>query len=269
MIKFLSLYLASFKISFRAQTMYRSTYFLGILGQWIGYGATFVTLYVLVSTFETLNGWTGNEVMVLYGLSLMSYAIAASIFWRSCSDLALRIRSGEFDSALTKPLHPFMQMLFRDGFNMGYVSHFTVALVIVVAALCKLEHSVSPTSIAFFVLNVLGASLVQSAALIAASAMSFFTVGENPVMDFLVYKVKDFTNYPITIFPRGIQFILTFILPFAFINFYPSAVLLGKAVPAGYPAFLPYLSFPVGAGLFVLSLLLWNWGLTHYKSTGS
>ena len=77
------------------------------------------------------------------------------------------------------------------------------------------------------------------------------------------------TNYPITIFPKAIQFILTFLLPFAFLNFYPASALLGKAIPQGYPAILPFLSPLVGALVFALSVLLWNWGLKHYKSTGS
>lgn len=116
---------------------------------------------------------------------------------------------------------------------------------------------------------VLGGSMVQAASLIASSTMSFFTVGSNPVMDFLLWDMKQFTNYPITIFPKGIQFILTFLLPFAFINFYPASALLGKSIPDGYPAVLPGLSPLVGLLVFILSILMWNRGLSHYKSTGS
>lgn len=268
-LRYLSLYGDCFKISFRAQTMYRSTYILGIIGQWIGYGATFLTLYILVSSFGTLDGWSGAEITAMYGMSILSYAIGAAFFWRSCNDLPGRIRSGEFDATLTKPLHPFVQMLFRDGFNMGYVSHFTVALCVLVYGLWQSGWQASLYSVAFLVLAVLGASLVQSAALIAGSATSFFMIGDNPVMSFLAYDVKSFTDYPITIFPRGIQFVLTFLLPFAFINFYPSSVLFGKSIPAGYPAVLPYLSPMVGVLLFLLSLWFWNRGLKNYQSTGS
>ena len=52
-------------------------------------------------------------------------------------------------------------------------------------------------------------------------------------------------------------------------NFYPASLLLGKPVPEGFPAVLPYLTPAVGALCFALSVLLWNWGLRHYKSTGS
>lgn len=267
--RYARLYWEFVKVSFRKQTMYRSTYFAGIVGQWIGYGATFATLYILISSFDFLDGWNGSEVMVLYGLSLMSYAIGASFFFNSSQDLAHRIRSGEFDASLTKPIHPFLHEVFSSGYNIGYVSHFTIALIIVALALSNLHYQISAVNILYMVLMVLGASLIQAGALIASSTMSFFTVGGNPVIDFLLFDVKEFTNYPITIFPRGIQFLLTFILPFAFLNFYPAALLLGKEIPAGYPSALPYLTPAMGLLVFTLAVLLWNWGLKHYKSTGS
>lgn len=258
-----------FKISVRTQLIYRGTFLAGVVGQWIGYGATFATLYILVSSFDLLGGWNGSEVMVLYGLSLMSYAIGASFFFNFARNLSMRIRSGEFDASLTKPLHPFLHEVFAGGWNIGYFSHFTVSLIIIILALTQLDYHMTPGRFFYLVLMVFGASLIQASSLIASSTMSFFTVGSNPVLDFLVYDVKEFTNYPITVFPKGIQFILTFLLPFAFANFYPASALLGKTIPEGYPALLPYFSPVVGAVLFALSILLWNWGLKNYKSTGS
>ena len=184
MKKYLKLFGAFVRVAFRIQTAYRSTYFAGIVGQWLSYGATFATLVIVFA-------------------------------------------------------------LVRVGFPCTLLNLLRLVLV------------------------VLGAALIQAAALIASSVMSFFTVNENPVLDFLLFNMKKFTDYPITVYPRGIQFILTFILPFAFMNFYPASLLLGKAVPAGFPAVLPYLTPAVGALCFALSVVLWNWGLSHYKSTGS
>lgn len=119
------------------------------------------------------------------------------------------------------------------------------------------------------VFMIVGAVFVQAAALVASPVMSFFAVNENPILDFLLFRVKEFTNYSLTIYPKAIQFLLTYILPFAFINFYPVSFLLGKEVPEGFPAVLPYLTPVVGAICFALSVLLWNRGLRHYKSTES
>lgn len=263
------LFSSFFKVALRREMAYRGTFLAGIIGQWISYGATFLGIYIMVSSFDILGGWNGSEVLMLYGLSVMSYAIGASFFYNFSNGLTGRIRSGEFDASLTKPIHPFLHEVFSAGYNVGYISHFTVSLFVMVAALSSTDYDFTAQSLMFLILSVLGASLIQAAALIASSTMSFFTVGNNPIADFLLWDVKEFTNYPITVFPKGIQFVLTFILPFAFMNFYPAAALLGKPIPEGYPAILPYLSPLVGALVFALSILLWNWGLKNYKSTGS
>ncbi len=266
---FWRLFSSFFKVALRREMAYRGTFLAGIIGQWISYGATFLGIYIMVSSFDILGGWNGSEVLMLYGLSVMSYAIGASFFYNFSNGLAGRIRSGEFDASLTKPIHPFLHEVFSAGYNVGYISHFTVSLFVMVAALSSTDYDLTVQSLMFLILSVLGASLIQASALIASSVMSFFTVGNNPIADFLLWDVKEFTNYPITVFPKGIQFVLTFILPFAFMNFYPAAALLGKAIPEGYPAILPYLSPLVGTLVFALSILLWNWGLKNYKSTGS
>lgn len=247
---FWRLFSSFFKVALRREMAYRGTFLAGIVGQWVSYGATFLSIYIMVSSFNILGGWNGSEVLMLYGLSLMSYAIGASFFYNFSRGLAGRIRSGEFDASLTKPIHPFLHEVFSAGYNVGYISHFTVSLIIMAIALRSISFTPTVQRVLFLILGVLGASLI------AASTMSFFTVGNNPIADFLLWDMKEFTNYPITIFPKGIQFVLTFILPFAFMNFYPAAALLGKAIPEGYPAILPYLSPLVGALVFALSILL-------------
>ncbi len=268
MRRYIKLYGIFIRTTFRKQTMYRSTYFAGIVGQWLGYGATFATLFIMVSSFDGLKGWNADEILLLYGLATLSYSIGAAFFYTPATELGGKIRSGEFDGSLTRPLHPFVQEMF-GGFNSGYVSHFTLSLAIVLYALIKLGFRFDAAGVLRLLLMVMGAALVQAAGLIAASVMSFFTVNGNPVLDFLLFKIKKFTNYPITVFPYGIQFILTFLLPYAFINFYPASMLLGKTVPEGFPAVLPYLTPVVGMLCFALSVSLWCFGLRHYKSTGS
>lgn len=268
MRKYLKLYWKFTKVSVRKATMYRSTYIAGIVGQWLGYGVTFATLYIMVTSFDTLAGWNGSEVMLLYGFSLLAYAIGAAFFFTPSINLAGKVKSGEFDQSLTKPVHPFLHEMFQ-GFNAGYISHLTISIFVIAISIANLQFSISFINVAMLLFMLLGAVLIQAAVLIAAGALSFFTINENPMIDFLLFDVKSFVNYPITIFPRAVQFVLTFILPYAFINFYPAAALLGKEVPVGLPEVLAYLSPLMGILVFTLSILLWNWGLKHYKSTGS
>ncbi|NBJ90140.1 hypothetical protein D5270_11700 [Acutalibacter sp. 1XD8-36] len=256
-------------IAFKRETAYRATFLSGIIGQWISYGATFISLYILATNFGQVDGWNGSEIMVLYSMSLLSYSIGGIFLFNFSTGLSRRIRSGEFDDSLTKPIPPLAHAILSSGFNVCYISHISISIMVFVFSLISLNYSMSFVNCVFIIFAILSGAMIQAAAFIASSTMAFFTVGNNPLIDFIMYDVKEFTNYPLGIFPKGIQYILTFILPFAMMNFYPASTLLNKSLPEGFPTFLPYLSPIIGLIALSLSVFLWNWGLSHYKSTGS
>jgi ABC-2 type transport system permease protein len=262
-----ALYLSFVKIAIRAELAYRSAYFAGIVAQWLSYGATFASLYIIVSSFENLAGWKSEEVLFLYAINILSYALAACLFFNPCQGLAEKVRNGEFDSALTKPVSPFAHELYM-GFNFAYVSHVSLSIAVMIFAVIRVGIAITPLSVLIFILMIIGATLIQAAILIAVSALSFFFVNENPVFG-LVWTFKNFIHYPLSIFPLIIQALFTFVLPLAFINFYPSAAILGKGDSIPFTPLLAYLSPLAGVVFFVLSIVFWNWALSKYQSTGS
>jgi ABC-2 type transport system permease protein len=62
---------------------------------------------------------------------------------------------------------------------------------------------------------------------------------------------------------------LTFVVPIAFINWYPSLHILGRPDPLGYPDWTQWLSPLVAAVLVALAALVWRSGVRSYRSTGS
>ena len=138
-----------------------------------------------------------------------------------------------------------------------------------IGSLNVLELLLSAGMIGYLIVMILGGALIQAAVLLLSSTASFFMINDNPILGFLLFDMKSFIDYPIVIFPKTLQLILTFVLPYAFINFYPAAFLFGKELPAGFPEILKYMTPVVGLILFGIALRVWNWGLSKYKSTGS
>jgi ABC-2 type transport system permease protein len=206
-------------------------------------------------------------VLFLYAINILSYALAACLFFNPCTGLADKIRSGEFDSALTKPVSPFAHELYM-GFNFAYVSHVTLSVAVMIFAVSKVGLEINLLSVLIFILMIIGAILIQAAILIAVSALSFFFVNGNPAFG-LVWRLKNFIHYPLSIFPLILQALFTFVIPLAFINFYPSAAILGKVDSVPFTPLLAYFSPLVGIICFVLSIVFWNWALSKYQSTGS
>jgi ABC-2 type transport system permease protein len=75
-------------------------------------------------------------------------------------------------------------------------------------------------------------------------------------------------TYPISIFKSFIQYFIIFIVPFAFVNYFPAEFLMNK-IDNVYPNFVYYLAPFVGVAMYTLAYIFWRIGLKHYKSSGN
>ena len=80
----------------------------------------------------------------------------------------------------------------------------------------------------------------------------------------MVFGMNEFAKYPLTIYSRGIGLVLTWIIPYGFVSFYPANHLLGRE-----PGAIVWLA-PLVALVFVtIAYRVWKFGLRHYSGTGS
>lgn len=80
--------------------------------------------------------------------------------------------------------------------------------------------------------------------------------------------MSTFGNYPLSILPGLVQGLFTFLLPLAFVAYFPVLVLLGIAPERGLMSVLAHWSPAVGFVLFFLAHRVWTWSLRHYQSVG-
>jgi len=63
--------------------------------------------------------------------------------------------------------------------------------------------------------------------------------------------------------------VLTFVLPIAFVAYFPATVLLGRTDALSVPAWLAALAPLVGALLFTAAYTFWRHQIRHYSSSGT
>ncbi len=62
---------------------------------------------------------------------------------------------------------------------------------------------------------------------------------------------------------------LTFVIPVAFVNWYPALFILGRRDPFGLPSWVQFASPLAAVITLAAALLVWRTGVRHYSSTGS
>lgn len=264
---YIRLYLAFAKVAFLTQLEYRGQYFVRILSKIIAWSTGFIMIMVLLNKFKTIGDWTTYEVLFLYALDVLSYSIAGTFFMGSFGELPALIQYGEFDSILTKPINPLLYLLCTKV-SAGYTSNYVISITILFLCFQKLNITLSFVKLFWLIIVILGASLIQATGFMITAIPSFWIVKNEGMRGLFYTNLTQFLQYPLTIYSKGIQIVLTFILPYAFINYYPAQFFLGKGDSVFNPVF-QYMTPFVGALLFWLSYQFWRLGLDSYQSSGS
>lgn len=263
-----SLYLEFIKLKFMSVAEYRKAFILGGIAQFATYGAEFMLVWVLIERFKSINGWETYEVMLLYALNLASYAMAAFFLFTPCIQLPHLIKNGTFDEVLTKPLNSFLYLVCREV-NTAYYSHLLISFIVIGICFNHLGITLSGYNLFFLMVVLFGGALIQAAGLIFTAVPSFWLVETNGLQSLAFFQLRNFVRYPISVYNKWIQIILTFIFPYAFINFYPAQYFLQKNDFLMFHPVFQYLCPVVGLVLFIFAMMFWSYGIKRYSSTGS
>jgi ABC-2 type transport system permease protein len=80
----------------------------------------------------------------------------------------------------------------------------------------------------------------------------------------LFYAFYETGRFPVTIYGRWLRFVLTYIVPVAFLTTFPAATLLGK-LSIGFVV----ASVVMAIALFYSSSRFWNYAIRFYSSASS
>jgi ABC-2 type transport system permease protein len=267
--EYLGLYRRLVGARMRSQMQYRLSFVADLLSTFLGTFVEFGAIAIFYLNFPSIGGWTLGEVALLYGMSAISFA-SAELFVSGFDSFPLVIRGGEFDRVLVRPLGAFFQVLASEFAlrRLGRLSQGMVALLLALA----LTGAVQGWTVIHWVglsLFVLGGTLFFSGLFVIGATYSFWTVESLEIMNVLTYGGTEMTSYPMHIYQDWIRRLFTFVIPMAFVNYYPALWLLGKADPMGLPAWTAWLAPPACAAVFAASVVFWGVGVRHYSSTGS
>jgi len=242
---------------------YRGDFIISLL---TSFAATiFALLFVIVLFQKTpqLAGWRFEEILFLYGFSLIPYGIFNIISLNLYDFGNAYIIEGKFDRVLLRPVSSLFQVLF-ETFRIESVQEIATGIFCVVYASTRLHVVWTPSKVGLFVFFGCCAGLVYISVFLILTTVTFWwedRIGVHPP----VWNVIAFGRYPLSIYSGVVQFFLCWIVPFGLASYYPSVRLLGRTVTPEYAPLVPV----VAVAFFALALLLWNAGTRHYSSTGS
>ncbi|EDL65154.1 ABC transporter permease [Bacillus sp. SG-1] len=246
----------------KTRLQYRTDLVVEILSDLLFQGVNLVFILVVFGHTQFLSGWNRDEIIFIYGFFLVPFALFSTFF--NIWDFNERyIVKGEMDRILTRPIHSLFQVILERMELESLFGVFT-GLFIMFYAGNNLGLSIEWMDPILFVLFVIGGALVYAGIFISLASIGFWSDAKTSIMP-MMYNIGNYGRYPVDIYNNAIRFVLTWILPFAFVGVYPAAYFLGKEEWYGFS----YLTPLIGTAFFGLSIYLWNEGVKRYRGAGN
>jgi ABC-2 type transport system permease protein len=265
----LKLLLRSYAIHIKSIFEYRSAFLTSAITVVISYAAMYFGIWILMDKFKMIQGWTVYEVMLLFNINLVAYSLTSFAFRTPMlEDIEDMVRMGKFDIVLVRPVNALICVLMGRPTE-AYVGQLSLATVIFAVCFNNLDLHWTAVKILFFIITILGATLIQAAIYLILGTLCFFVTRRTSIYETVMGNSRQFINYPISIYGKFLQVILTFIIPFAFVNYYPAYFLLDKNTDVLFHPIFQYGTPVVGIVLFLIAYRFWKIGINRYESTGS
>lgn len=246
----------------KARMQYRVDFIISSIGMFFSSLATLGIFWVLFNSITDLAGWSLMEMVFIYAF----YMIAISpmqILFDNIWQIRFHVQQGTFIKYYFRPLN-MMFYYMSEVFDLKGLTQFATGIVLLIYASIQLGVQWSPDKIFLLIIALMSAALVLIAIIVTAGCMAFWMVDSYPVLG-LVWRLREFAPYPMSIFDGVFRFAFTYLIPIGFIAFYPSQFFLRPSEVSPFVYFSPL----VGIGLFALMYWVWTRGVNSYTGTGS
>lgn len=261
-----SLYVRLVAARLRSQLQYRTSLALETIGMFITGFLDFVVILALFHNVSALGGWTVSEVALLYGMCGVAFALTDMAIGH-LDRLSQLVREGDFDLLLVRPRGTLFQLVTTD-FQLRRLGKASQALIVLVYALAANDIAWTPGRAAVLVGSIVAGAALFAAVWIAFICIVFWAVEGTETANTFTYGGAYFAQYPINIFDQWLRRFLAYIVPTAFVAYFPALYLLDKEDPLGLPQFVQFLSPLVAVAAAVAAGLVWRTAVRHYRSAG-
>ena len=258
----------SLKMSILTRMQYRVDTIVATMAVFIRESTNIIVIYLALLKFNKINDWNVNEMLFLFSILFLTYAFVVSLF-ADLRDFSSMIREGRFDRLLVRPRGLLFQLILNNADLMASAGHGTLGILLFLFSAGRVGIEWDIITVLYYIGAIFGGVLIQGGMFIFFSALSFYFVETNSLREIFYWNMRKFAGYPISIYNKLIQGLMIYVVPFAFVNYFPAQYLLRKQDMANYNEIYMYIAPVVGVVLYLAAYVFWIISVKRYKSTGN
>lgn len=223
----------------------------------------FIFLSVIYNQIPDINGWKFWEVSFMYAMIFLTEGIG-SLFFEGTWRLSGLVNRGELDRYLLRPV-PIVLQVFCTGIGVNGLGNLLIGGVIIWQSLLHSHIHWSFAKIAITLLLLVSAVIIRVSINLVGNSAAFWIRNAGNAFPLMVHSMADLAKYPVTLFNQGVRILISTVLPYAFISFYPATYIFEKSGWSGWWMLAPV----VAIGSAAAAYNIFRFGLTRYESTGN
>ena len=263
-MRYLKLYATYAKLSLMSKLVYKANVIIGVIAFLFLEATSLFTLYILVSSVPSIDGYSIYHIGLLFGITNMAVGIDHLLTDKLWTVAYWEVKTGKLDHMFLRPL-PVLFQVIASEVQLEALGEIIVAVALITLCGSNLTITGGAGAILTVILGILCASVIISSFKILVASLAFKFKRSGPLLQF-IYNFSGYTKYPMKIYPKIIQVILTFIIPLGLCLFFPFENLFA---PVHNPVLL-IASMLLFTSVFT-ALCLWIWSklIKTYESTGT
>jgi ABC-2 type transport system permease protein len=256
------IFLHYLKTYLKTRLAYRSDFWIEVFSDLLFLAMNLVFIVVIFGHTALLDGWTREQIIFVYGYFMVPWGIFSAFFnlWGFTERYIVK---GEMDRVLTRPVHNLSQLLL-ENMDPSALSGAMIGMAIMGYTWPMLGVTLDWWDPLIFIVLVAGSVMIYGGIYISLTAISFYSDSPTGILP-LMWNIQSYGRYPISIYNKLLQFTLTWILPFAFVGFYPAAFFLEEQSLTWFALLTP----AVGVVFMSIALYVWKMGVLRYRGAGS
>jgi ABC-2 type transport system permease protein len=251
----------------RSQLQYRASFALDATGSFLISFLDFVAVLIIFDNVPQLDGWTLHEVAFLYASSSVAFALVDGVIGHLDLFPAM-IRQGTFDLVLVRPRGTLFQVVASD-FSLRKLGKALQGLLVFGFALSGLDVDWDAGRVGMTAVMLAAAAVIFASVWVVGATLAFWTVEGGEFTNAFTYGGTSLAQYPISIYGEWLRRFLAYLVPMAFVCYFPSLYILDKEDPLELPRFFQFASPAVALAAAVVAGLVWRLAVRRYRSTGS
>lgn len=264
MKRYFKLYFTYAKLSLMSKFTYKANVIVGSLAFLVTEIVSLLTLFLLLRTVPTIEGYTLYQVGLLFGISNIAVGFDHLLSDRLWTIAYHEVKRGKVDHIFLRPVPVLFQVLASE-IQLEAIGEIITGIGLIILCACNIEVTVTFGGVFLLIVGIICAAFLLTSLKIITSGSAFYFKTSGPMLQF-VYNLARYARYPIKIYPHFIRYILLFVLPLGLATFMPFENLFN---PVYNPYLLALFIFAVTAIFFVASIFIWKAFEKKYESTGS